>query len=208
MRLPSTTSLLLTISLLSLSGALPAPAPDATLNLVPRACSTIGPAIINALSKASPDTPNTSQPFRLARTGGPNSNTIKSAITFEYIPQGAGATGCMLQIQFPALTTDNQIASGTGTQADVWSTQPFTDGSNTWNHPPVKDQFVATTIFPTQKSSQVFKTILASNSCSPTMSYLLELSGWQQGAGSVQFYNSLGGKQGLQPIGFSMIFNC
>ncbi|MCJ1361018.1 hypothetical protein MMC16_000114 [Acarospora aff. strigata] len=200
------TSILL-LSLISLSHALPAaaPAPDATAELVPRACSTLGPSNINVLRKAFPDAPSTGQTFELARTGGPNSNTIKSGVTFEHIP--AGATGCMLQIEFPPLTSDNQIASGTGTQADVWSTSPAGPGV-TWNNPPVKNQFVATTIFPTGKTTQGFKTILASNSCSPTMSFLFELSDWQQGAGSVKFYNSLGGKQGLQPIGFSMIFNC
>jgi len=195
---------ILFLSLLSLSYALPAAAPDATADLVPRACSTLGPSL-NVLHKATPDTSSLGPTFELARTGGPNSNTIKTVVTFNYIP--AGATGCMLQLQFPPLTSDNQIASGTGTQADVWSTKPADPGA-TWNHPPVKDQFVATTIFPTQKNAQGFKTILASNSCSPTMSFLFELSDWQQGAGHVKFDNSLGGKQGLQPIGLSMIFNC
>jgi len=198
------TSILL-LSLISLSYALPAPAPDATADLVPRSCITLAPSKISILRKAYPDTPSTGSTFGLARTGGANSNTIESVVTFDYIP--AGSTGCMLQPQYPPLASDNQIASGTGTQADVWSTKPSGLGA-TWNNPPVKDQFIATTIFPTQKSTQVFKTILASNSCSPTMSFLFQLSDWQQGAGYVDFYNTLGGKQGLHPIGFSMIFDC
>ncbi|MCJ1245654.1 hypothetical protein MMC30_002858 [Trapelia coarctata] len=184
-----------------------APTPEGSPTLEKRTCATQGPSIIDVLRASTGDNASPGQLFTLDREGSPPYDTINSAITFEYIPPGA--TGCMLQLEFPPLTTDNQIASGTATQADVWSTKPWNNTNlPTYNHPPVKDQFVSTTIFPTQKSTTGTKTILVSNSCSPQMSFFFELSNWQRGTGTVNFFNSLGGKQGLQPIGFSMIYNC
>ena len=184
-----------------------APTPEGSPTLEKRACESQGPSIIDVLRASTPDNASTGQQFTLDREGNPPYDTIVSAITFEYIPPGA--TGCMLQVEFPPLTSDNEIASGTATQADVWSTQPWNNTNPpTYNHKPVKDQFVSTVIFPTQKSTTIYKTILVSNSCSPQMSFYFEQSNWQQGTGSVNFFNSLGGKQGLQPIGFSMIYNC
>jgi len=40
------------------------------------------------------------------------------------------------------------------------------------------------------------------------MSYLILLSDWQTQPGGVNFINSLGGKQGLEVLGFEMIFDC
>ncbi|MCJ1256029.1 hypothetical protein MMC24_003848 [Lignoscripta atroalba] len=199
-------TLAVSLTLLStLTAAAPTPAADA--ELAPRACGTQAPSIIDVLRASTGDNASPGGQFTLARAGNPPYNTIKSALTFEYIPQGA--TGCMLQIQFPSFAADGAIANGTATQADVWSTQPFTYANlPTYNHPPVKDQFVSTVIFPTKKTTSAFKTTLASNTCSPVMSYLIELSDWQQGAGSVNFFNTLGGKQGIVPIGFSMVYNC
>jgi hypothetical protein len=201
--------LLLATSLLSLTSALPTASADADASpaeLVPRACATLGPSIIDILEKGDPDHPHNGQVFNLARGGTPASNNFISVVTFNYIP--AGATGCMLRVHYPPFQHPNQIAIGDATQADVWSVAPDPAGVSTWNHPPARDQFVATTIFPEAASTEPFETILMSNTCKPTMSFLFEQSNWQQGGGSVQFYNTLGGKQGLQPLGFSMIFNC
>lgn len=183
-------------------------APTPTEDLAPRACGTQGPNIIDLLKKSSPDTAFPGQRFTLQRTGGPPyTDTISAAITFNLIP--AGATGCMLQIEIPPFATDNAIANGTATQADVSTTQPWSfNNEPTWNHPAAKIALVSTTIFPTQRSTTGYKTILTSNSCSPIMSYVFELSGWQQGAGNVDFVDTQGGKQGLVPIGFTMIYNC
>lgn len=191
------------------SSALPTAAADAEpqpLSLVPRACSTLGPSTINILEKGDPDHPHTGLIFNLAHGGGPGSNDFISVVTFNHIP--AGATGCMLQVEYPPLQYPNQIATGPATQADVWSVAPDPNSMSTWNNPPARNQFVATTIFPTAASAQGSKTILMSNTCSPTMSFLFEQSDWQQGGGSIRFYNSAGGNQGLPPLGFSMIFNC
>jgi len=195
----------------SIASALPSPVanPEASpAELVPRACSTLGPSPIDVLEKSDPNNPHDGPVFQLDRTGssGSYTNDNITVLTFNYIP--AGATGCMLQVEFPPLTQPNQIASGTATQANVWTVAPDPNGVSTYNNPPVRNQFVSTLIFPTTTSTEIYKTILYSNTCSPTMSFLFELSTWQQGTGHVQFFNSLGGKQGLQPIGFSMIFDC
>ncbi|PGG96458.1 hypothetical protein AJ79_09583 [Helicocarpus griseus UAMH5409] len=182
------------------------PAPDKT-TLAPRACSTIGPSIIDVLYASTGDNANPGQYFTLARGGNPAYNTIKSALTFEYIP--AGATGCMLAVEFPVLDQDEEIATGPSVTAEVWSTAPWTwNNLPTYNNPPQKDQMVGTVNFPTQKTTSVFKTIVASDTCEPVMSFLVEHSGWQQGEGTVHFYNTLGWKVGLEPIGFSLIYNC
>ena len=127
----------------------------------------------------------------------------------------------MLQINIPKLPIQNNpgpIASGTGTQSDVWLlTNPPRDSpydnsfiyEYSWNKPPVKSQFVSTTIFPTGSPTQeAYKTFMWSGTCKQTLSFQFELSDWQQGSGDVDFYNTLGGKIGLIPIGFSMVYNC
>src|SRR5436190_13968452 len=188
---------LATASFLALSQiASAAPTADGTVDIVPRACSTQIPSIIDVLYASTGGNPNPGQYFTIGRAGSPAYNTIKSALTFEYIP--AGATGCMLAIEFPILDQDEQIATGPSVTAEVWTTSPWT-GANlpTYNNPPVKNQMVGTINFPTYKTTETFKTIVASNTCSPVMSFLVEYAGWQTGSGSVHFYNSQGGKQGL-----------
>lgn len=206
--------LLLVVSILTFTSAVPTPA-----ELVPRSCSTLGPANISRLSKAAPNDYLNGQTFALHRNGGPNSNTLKSVVSFAYIPPGA--TGCMLQIDIPKLPTQNNpgpIASGTGTQADVWlidnpsRSNPYDNGfiyEYSWNKPPVKSQFVSTTIFPTgSPTSGPYKTYMWSGTCKQQLSFEFELSDWQQGSGDVNFYDTMGGKQGLTPIGFIMVYNC
>lgn len=200
-------------TIVSIASAVPTPA-----ELAPRACSTVGPVNISKLDKSAPDSKNNGLVFALHRNGGANSNTVKAVVSFSFIPPGA--TGCMLQIDLPRLPTQNNpgpIASGTGTQSDVWllKNPPVSNPYDysfvydyTWNHPPQKNQFVSTTIFPTGIPTDPYKTFMWSGTCQQTMSFQFELSDWQQGSGDVNFFNTLGGKVGLTPIGFSMIYNC
>jgi hypothetical protein len=183
--------------------------------LAPRACTTANVNNISKLSKATPNDPFNSSLFKLHRNGGANSNTIKSVVTFTDIPQGA--TGCMLQIDLPQLPTQSiptPIASGSS-QSDVWliknpaQANPADYGyiyQYTWNKPPIKDQFVSTTIFPTSSPSDAYKTYMWSGTCKQVMSFQFELSDWQQGSGDVNFYNFFGGK--YTPIGFQLVYNC
>lgn len=199
MHLP--TYLATTLALIGISSALPTATADAEPDaaaLVPRACTTVGPSHINVLQRSDPNRPHRGNTFNLTRSGG--SNQAISVVTFANIP--AGATGCMLRFDLPRLERPNQIASGEAIQSDVWSVAPDPNGVSTWNNPPARDQFVATTRFPTGTTESAFSTYLASNTCSPTMSFLFELSSWQQGAGSVVFDNNPG------YLGFSMVFNC
>ncbi|OXV06749.1 hypothetical protein Egran_05484 [Elaphomyces granulatus] len=184
-----TSSLVLITAALSTAVAVP---------LEQRACTTIQPTSIDVLNKANPNTASLGKQFTLGRTSG--TDNIISTLTFENIPHGA--TGCMINILIPDLTKPNEIASGTATQANVWTVQPWTTSSPpTYNKPPVRNAFVSTTIFPTGVTTSPYATVLESNSCSPVMSFLFELSTWQQGSGSVNFANS-------PAIGFSLTFNC
>ena len=194
MLLPS--SLVLVAGALSaLSAAVVIPEPDK--NLQRRTCTTIQPASIDVLSSSSPNTPSLGSQFTLSRIDGVDN--IISTITFN-VPEGS--TGCMINILIPDLTEDNEIAAGTATQADVWTVEPWTTSSPpTFNNPPVYDQFVSTTIFPTDTTTEPYSTVLESNSCSPVMSFLFKLSTWQQGNGYVDFTNS-------PSIGFSLTYNC
>lgn len=207
-------SVLLVASILSLTSATPTPA-----ELAPRACAVLPPANISRLNKTMPNDYINGQDFALRRTGGPDSNTVKSVVSFAFIPPDA--TGCMLQINIPKLPTQNNpgpIASGTGTQADVWLVNnPPRDNpydinfiyEYSWNKPPSKSQFVSTTNFPTGSPTEgPYKTYLWSGTCKQQLSFQLELSDWQQGSGEVNFYNTLGGKVTLTPIGFSLVYNC
>ncbi len=205
---------LLFVSFLSLACAAPTPE-----ELVPRSCITVGPVNISKLNKTAPNDYLNGPLFALHRNGGPNSNTIKSVVSFAYIPPGS--TGCMLQIDIPKLPTRNTpgpIATGTGTQADAWlitnppRSNPFDNGfiyEYSWNNPPVKSQFVSTTIFPTGSPTDApYKTYMWSGTCKQQLSFEFDLSDWQQGSGDVNFFDTTGGKSGLTPIGFTMVYNC
>ncbi|PWY69054.1 hypothetical protein BO70DRAFT_382601 [Aspergillus heteromorphus CBS 117.55] len=184
-------------ALASLVVATPTPAAP----LVARACTTIAPTIIDVLDSSTPNTARPGEDLSLARSA--SANTRVSAFTFNNIP--AGATGCMLEIDIPVLTENNEIAEGSS-QADIWTTSPWDSSSlPTWNNQPTLQAMVSTFIFPTGQTSSPFHTVLASNSCSSTMSFLARLSTWQTTEGHVDFQNSIGGSQ---PIGWSLVFNC
>ncbi|KAF7589822.1 hypothetical protein BBP40_003632 [Aspergillus hancockii] len=190
--------------LFSAATAIPTPTED----LLPRACTTRAPSVIDILKDSTPNTASIGQQFTLERTrsppGDPNAplkNTQLSALTFTNIP--AGATGCRLEVAFPPLSA-NSIANG-DTQAEIWSTDPWdTNSTPTFNNPPKKREMVGTYRFPTAANDQAVHTVIASNTCSGTMSWLAYLSDWQQGTGSVNFGNRLD----IHHLGFSLVFNC
>ncbi|KAF7510995.1 hypothetical protein GJ744_005541 [Endocarpon pusillum] len=205
----------LTLGLLTTASALPTADAETNANadaspnpvaLAPRACTTIPPSNIDILERGDPTNPHNGLIFNIVRTGTPPRNEYISVVTFSNIP--AGATGCMFSLQFPPLAYPNQIATGPAIQADVWSVNPDRQGTSTWNNPPARREFVATTRFPTEASGTGSSTVLASNTCSETMSFLFEHSTWQQGGGSVRFFNSAGGNYRVPPVGFTMVFNC
>lgn len=183
--------------LFSTATAVPTPA-----ELLPRTCTTQAPSIINTLDAANPNTPYSGQQFTLQRSGSPLIDNKISVLTFSNIP--AGATGCRLEIELPKLS-QGQIAPS-DTQADIWSADPV-DGSSppTYNNPPHKREMVSTYIFPKGPTAKSAHTVLASNTCSTTMSWLVQLSEWQTLAGSVNFQNSIGNGA---DIGFTLVYNC
>jgi hypothetical protein len=185
---------LLSISLLaSTTTALPAASPA---ELVPRACTTKLPHPIDVLDKTTPNKHLDGSVFRLERTD--SVNDVSSVVTFKNIP--AGSTGCTLAVIIPP-HTPGQIATGTATQADVWTVAADPKGTSTWNKQPEKKSVVSTVIFPAPGSTETFATNLWAGNCDSTLSFLFELSNWQQGNGSVSFINS-------ETKGFSLIYDC
>ena len=206
--------------LFSPTTALPSPSPA---DLVPRACSTISPSPIDILDASQPDTVTYDSSIVLNRTnsGGSYKNTKSTLVSFDNIPYQA--TGCMLRFTIPKTTKPNQFATASpdvagAFQADVWTVDPDPLGRATWNTPPKKQQLVSTVRFPTQPQDKL-ETYIWSGVCpnvnpnshypyGGVLSFLFEGSDWQQFAGSVRLPNSLGGKQGLEPSGLALIFNC
>jgi len=189
-----------TLALLFASSLFTNAAPTATNDLVARACTTVTPSWVDILDKAYPNQGNTGSKFALTRTGGPGTNTRKTAFIFQNIP--AGSTGCMLQIEWPA---GSDFGDGSNT-ANLFTTEDFHTWTPTWNHQPKTIAQVASTNLPTDKNSDAFKTILYADSCKPNMGFLLELAEWQQQAGDFSFTQKGWGYD--TKIGFSMIYNC
>ncbi|ERF69967.1 hypothetical protein EPUS_08778 [Endocarpon pusillum Z07020] len=96
----------LALGLLTAASALPtADAAPNPVELAPRACTTIPPSNINILQRGDPNNPHNGLIFNIVRTGSPPRNEYISVVTFSNIP--AGATGCMLSVQFPPLQYPN-----------------------------------------------------------------------------------------------------
>ncbi|KAH8422520.1 uncharacterized protein LDX57_000274 [Aspergillus melleus] len=168
-------------------------------------CTTLAPSTISILNLSTPDTPNLGTQLTLTRTTNPSRNTQTVSLTFTNI--STTATGCILQLALPELTAANEIASGPATQADIWKTTPWEPANApTWNRPPVKDQMVATARFPTERTNEAQVSWLASGTCVETMSFLVELSGWQDGEGNVDFVNRVDGGEG--DLGFRLVYGC
>ncbi|KAL9618451.1 MAG: hypothetical protein Q9160_006829 [Pyrenula sp. 1 TL-2023] len=216
----SITALLLSSSI----SALPNPSP--AQDLTPRACSTISPSPIDILDASKPDEVTYDGDLVLNRTSNGNNgyqNTKSTLVSFNNIPWQA--TGCMLRLTIPKLTKTSQIARANpdqsgAFQADVWKVEADPLGRATWNTPPKKDQFVSTIRFPTTQQDQPFETYIWSGVCPSVnpqshypyggvLSFLLEGSGWQQFAGDVRLYNSIGGKSANpEPAGLALVYNC
>ncbi|EEH40727.1 hypothetical protein PAAG_02703 [Paracoccidioides lutzii Pb01] len=193
-----------------LGAATAAPAPDNTANhepskanLVPRSCQTAAPKIFALLDENRPkDFIPRKDFFAFSRQSKSPHNDLLATFSFELPP---GATGCMLQIQWPAL--DFAISSGPSETAEVWKVQPWgahVPGSikPSFANQPELDQMVGTVNFFPGPQTSPYKTIVASDSCKPTMSFLVKFADWQQGGGFVKFHNK------LDQIGWSMIYNC
>lgn len=177
------------------------PAPNRTVSLAPRARTTIPPTLIDIMDVSNSNTAYLGNAFTIQRRSG--QNNLISTFTFANIP--GGATGCSLAIEFPSTQRGDQIGFGPSVTVDIWSTDPWSPygerGYPTYSNQPRKDQLVGTINIPTTQSQTPFKTIVASNTCSPTMSWLAEYSTWQQGGGAAYWYNSPG------YVGFSLIFD-
>ena len=169
-----------------------------------RACTVNQPTTINRPSSDDPSGHSTfgDLDFVVSRDSS-SSNTEVSIVTFDKIP--AGATGCTLQVQWPALTVNGFFAHGYNGQSeitvDVYTLNtPDTNGTLTWDDLPVPDTKVSQVNFPTV-TSPAFQTNLVSGTCSSSMSYLFEIDDFQSGPDSVEFTNR-------PALGFSLIYNC
>lgn len=183
-----------------ISTLLAAPSPT---KLAPRACTTIAPSFISYIEKQPrPDISNPGTHYVIARTNGPNANSYKTVFRFDNIP--AGSTGCQLQLQWPA----NAILGSGNVNTDLFGVEGQVSEATTWINQPKKTVQWASVQFPTQSSPQPFKTIVQSNTCpaSGSVSFLLELSDWQQGPGLVDFYQRV--FYPSENTGFFLVYNC
>lgn len=184
--------------------------PTPTEDLVPRACTT---KIVDTIDYFDKDNPDTSFPgyyIRMKRTGGPGSNTIRAGITFNNIP--AGATGCTLHFDLRAPYAQDAYVKGVNGQPgpnnfDVFGVDKPITYSTTWNNQPKKTTHWGSVTVPDWPNAGPVNQNILSNTCSPTMSYLLELSDWQQNAGEIGFLHN-GAKPVPLDATFSMIYNC
>jgi hypothetical protein len=163
-----------------------------------RACTNQWPDVVETFSQAAPTTSETGT-LRLARSDGPGSNTLKAGITFHNIP--AGATGCMLNLAIPPVSSPNQFAIGSNT-FDVRGVSSPIESTTNWNTIPPTTTLWATMNMPEGIQTSPFQTVLVSTRCSSTMSFLLQLSDWQQGAGQVWI------SQEPTQYGFWLTYNC
>jgi len=182
----------------ALVGATPTPA-----QLAPRACTTVTPDVFITFTKQNPLYSSPGGLVLLNRTGGAGSNVAKAGFTFNNVP--AGATGCQLQFRLPAITQPNQFATGANT-VNVFGVQSPITYQTTWNNPPVLTTQWGSINIP-EWTTGATETIVASNTCSSSVSYEIELADWQQNAGLVEFYNS-GFDRSPPNQGFFLVYNC
>jgi len=190
-----------TIALVLATALLGAAAPTASPELTARTCTSANPSVIDVLDAAYPNAGSTGVTFSLARTGGPGTNTKKTAILFKDIP--AGATGCMLKVEWPA---NLDMGEGSNT-ANVFTTEDFAGWTPSWNNPPRTLAQVSSTNFPTDYNSPAYWTYLYSSTCSPNMGFLFELADWQQGPGNINFIHKGQGYK-HSGAGFTLVYNC
>ena len=184
----------LLLALLALPAALAAALPSPMLEK--RACTTANPSVYVTYSKpyANSNEPNT---IAMQRGGGPGSNFRKAGITFN-IP--AGSTGCALHFALPAITVPNQVAVGANT-VDVFGASPAVTSATTWDTQPATTTKWASFNAPDYVTG-ASSTILLSDTCKTTMSYVLQLADWQQNQGQVFILQS------PPSSGFYMTYNC
>ena len=177
----------------SLAGAFPAAEP-----ISKRACTLRYPNFPISFTSTSPDTNTLDTTLTLARTGGPGSNTGKAGLTFSGIP--AGATGCALHYALPPVTTPDQFATGAN-NVDVFGADGPILRTTTWNNQPHTTTKYASIQVPEYVTDR-YETILLATTCNATLSFLFQLSDWQQNAGTVHI------PQNPTASGFWLTYDC
>ena len=188
-------SLLFPLLATSLAAALPAPDPT----VEKRACATQTPDIVLTFSAS---VPSINYPgIKMARSGGPGTNNQKAGITFSNIPNGA--TGCALHYALPAVTRPDQyVVPATGANNfDVYGVATPVSRTTTWANQPATTTKWASQNVPNYASGP-FVTILLATTCDQAGSFLLQLSDWQQNAGSITI------PQNPPTSGFYLTYNC
>ncbi|KAL9110580.1 MAG: hypothetical protein Q9227_004938 [Pyrenula ochraceoflavens] len=201
-------STIATFLLISAVSASPTPT-----DLSPRACTTKVVDTIDYFDKANPTIPFPGYTIRLARTGGPGSNTIRTGLTFLNIPRSA--TGCTLHLSLrapPSNQPDRYVKSTTPGQPgpnnfDVFGAASPVTYATTWNTQPRKTTLWGSVNVPYWPGASAVDQNILSTTCEETMSYVLELSDWQQNGGEVSFLHN-GAKPVPLDATFSMVYNC
>lgn len=192
MHFTAITSTILTTALLS--SALP----TGTSDLVPRACTTQYPTLIDHIYELSPDVANQqSNFFEIAHVPVPDGAPSRLyrrdvVVQFDHIP--AGSYGCQLEAYFPAGGTVEQSGAS---RVDVFTVDRHATPGDTWNTAPKPVSLFGTVTFEA-KGDEVVKRVLNSGVCDDTLTYRFTIASETE-AGTVYFREGAGvGGQGLR----------
>jgi len=176
-----------------LSAATPTP------TLVPRACSTVFPTVIDLIDQAMPNSTTDGMTVTVALDQAANSTTLThrdALVIFNNIP--AGAYGCQLEAIFPAGAV---ITSSGVTQVNVFSLNRVASPTDTYATAPNNVGQIGIITFSSSPTGPT-KQVINSAACSTSLSYRLSLASDANRPGSVTF-QEIAGAQGLQ-----ITFNC
>jgi hypothetical protein len=145
--------------------------------------------------------------IHMERTGGPGSTAVRTGFSFNNLP--ANATGCMLQFEYPSVWLKDLFATGAN-NFDVFASETPIAYGTSWDTQPGKAGFLTSGNVAEWITTEEFKTNLwSTSSCGPGLSFIIELSDWQQDYGRIEMLN--GGFTSM-PIainsGFSIIYYC
>lgn len=170
--------------------------PTGTSNLVPRACTTVYPALIDLIDQQNPTVANPSTNVEVALNDVAGTLYHRDALVrFDNIP--AGSYACQLEAYFPAAATITQSGS---TLVDVFSVDRNALATDTYAVSPQRVGIFGTLTFQSS-ATQPTKQVINSAACSPSLTYRLAISS-QTAVGDVNFVNTAAA-QGLQ-----ITFNC
>lgn len=159
--------------------------PTGTSDLVPRACTTQYPTLIDHIYENSPDLANQQNNyFEIAHDtvsgGDPRLYRRDVIVQFDNIP--ANSYGCQLEAYFPAGGTVYQYGAS---QVNVFTVDKHATPADTWNTAPKPVSLFGTITFEA-KANEPVKRVINSGVCNTTLTYRFTIASETQ-VGEVYF---------------------